>query len=231
MSTATKQQKRGSKNAQTRLALRAALLMLMCVVVAQAQSGRNAGRQPPAGTPTEDSTPPRPVASPTKRTPPEVTFIVTKYVQSTTVTVETTTAFNSFVERLKQSPAVEVISVPADVTRKEAIDRAKHNEQNAYVVWLRIEVDTADTELATAGAPINPGCLNINYTVFSPQTAKVKAQGKVYQRGYAPNSCVAKMGSPIPPREPMHLPNEYRIRIAGSDAANRVLKAFDLELP
>lgn len=231
MSTATKQQKRGSKNPQTRLALRAVLLMLMCLVVAQAQSGRSAGRQPPTSTPADDPAPPRPEASPTKRTPPEITFIVAKYVQSATVTVETAIAFKSFVERLKQSPAVEVINVPTDVTRREAIDRAKHNEQNAYIVWLRVEVDTPDTELATAGAPINPGCLNVSYTVFSPQTAKVKAQGKVYQRGHAPNSCTAKMGSPIPPREPMHLPNEYRIRIAGSDAADRVLKAFDLELP
>ena len=248
MPTSIRPRSRYAKAAKADLALCVALLMLLGVAatITQAQSGRGgAGRKRPAESkppesPTSesgsesssdsssDSTPTQTQTASNTRPRPDYTFIVSRYVQSPNIMVETTLAFNSFIERLRRSPAVEVIPVPTDMTRKEAIERAKQKEQNAYVVWLRVDVDTPDTERAIAGAPINPSCLLISYTVFSPQTAKVKAQGKVYMRGYAPDKCMATMGSPIPRREPVHLPNDYRMRVAGSDTAERVLKAFDL---
>lgn len=233
MLTATGQHNMDSKTLQTFPALLcAALLILVCfVLAAPAQSGRKQreSRSTPVEVTTTPAPPDQPSAAPSR---PTFTFIVTKYVQSPTVGVETSIAFSSFVERLSQSRAVEVVPVGKEVTRKEAIDRAKSEaRESAYVIWLRIEVDTIDMEMTTAGSPLNPSCLLVSYTVYSPQTGKVKAQGKVYQRGYAPDVCTARMGSPIPRREPMHLPPQYRIKLAGRDGADRVLQAFNLALP
>jgi hypothetical protein len=235
MPTTIKSQRRESKRTERLLALFcAALSVLMCVAVAEAQSGRTVRRNPSSPNPPTENPTPTPTPVNTSTTPPrrEFTFNVARYVQGPTVAVESSIAFNSFVERLGKSLAVEVVPVHKDMTRKEAIDRAKSEEsENAYVVWLRLEVDTPDMERADAGMPLNPGCLYVSYTVYSPRTAKIKAQGKVYQRGYASNSCLARTGSPIPRREPPHLPSGYRIQMAGSDAADRVLQAFNLPLP
>ena len=168
MITATEQQRRDSTNPQTFPALCAAILMLVCIAVAaQAQSGRSVRRQEPAGTPAEDDGNTQTPSDKSSTKPPkDFTFIVTKYVQSPTVAVETSTAFSSFVERLSKSSAVEVVTVGRETTRKEAIDRAKLEEkENSYVVWLRVEVDTMDTELAAASIPLNPSCLLVSYTV------------------------------------------------------------------
>lgn len=233
MPTTIKPQRRESKKRESLLALCAALSMLMCVAVAEGQSGRTVRRNPSPSPPAENPTPtPTPVNTSTTPARREFTFNVARYVQGPTVTVESSLAFNSFIERLGKSLAVEVVPVRKDMTRKEAIERAKSEEsENAYVVWLRVEIDTPDMERADAGMPLNPGCLYVSYTVYSPRTAKIKAQGKVYQRGYASNSCLARTGSPIPRREPPHLPSGYRIQMAGSDAADRVLQAFNLPLP
>src|ERR1051325_443424 len=234
MPTTIRSQRRESKRTKSLLALFcAALSVLMCVAVAEAQSGRTVRRNPSPSPPAENPTPtPTPVNTSATQARREFTFTVGRYVQGPTITVESSLAFNSFVERLGKSLAVEVVPVHKDMTRKEAIDRAKSAEsENAYVVWLRLEVDTPDMERADAGMPLNPGCLYVSYTVYSPRTAKIKAQGKVYQRGYASNSCLARTGSPIPGREPPHLPSGYRIQMAGSDAADRVLQAFNLPLP
>ena len=231
MPIAIRRQRSSIKNSSSALTpLFVSLLMLVCLVATQAQSGRNAGRRNPTSAPASDSTPAPPRSSSSATPHQKISFIVARYIQSPNVSAETLFAFNGFVKRLSDSSAVEVVPVQTDMTRKQAIDRAK-SEESAYVVWLRVEVDTADTEIAAAGAPINPGCLLVSYTVYSPQTAKVKAQGRVYQRGYAPNLCVAPRGNPLPPREPAHLPYEYRIKVAGSDAADRVFQAFDLSLP
>lgn len=235
MLTAIGMQRAASKYPQTFPVHRAFLLLLLCVVAAHAQSGRSGVRKPAPSPRTVETAPTPPPPQPNPSTPPvrpAFTLIVGRYVQSPTVTVETSIAFNSFIERLKRSASIEVVPIGKEMTRKEAIERSKSEEsENTYVVWLRMEVDTSDTELTTAGIPLNPGCLLVSYTVYSPQTAKVKAQGRVYQRGYASNTCMAKRGSPIPPNEPPHLPNEYRIKITGSEAADRVLQALDLPSP
>ena len=139
---------------------------------------------------------------------------------------------DGFVERLGLSGEVEVQPVAKDVSRGEAMNHAKA-EHEAYVIWLRTEVDTADPEKASI-ATINPGCVYLIYTVYAPQTAKVKAGGRTYQEGYVPQACVASAISPAPgpsTTRRFQLPYEERLRRAGHEAANRVLRAFNLRVP
>ncbi|HMF55219.1 MAG TPA: hypothetical protein VK619_02555 [Pyrinomonadaceae bacterium] len=211
------------------------LAALAFAFAAHAQSGRSIRR--PTAEPSPSAQPSaQPQASPQRSehtSPrPAATFIVAKFVQSTSLTIETRLAFDGFVERLKQSGNVEVQVAPTDMSRGEAMDRARA-ESEAYVIWLRTEVDTADSERASI-ATINSGCVLVSYTVYSPQTAKVKAQGRVYQRGYAPDVCLATARNPSPGPTQRHryeLPYEERLRRAGSEAADRVIQAFELRLP
>lgn len=202
---------------------------------ARAQSGR-AVRKPSAE--------PRPTAQPSASAEPSqqphanssahpaAIFIVTKLVERAALMVETRIAFEGFVARLKQSGEVEVREVATDVTRGDAVERAKA-EHEAYVIWLRMEVDAVDSENASV-MTVNPGCVLLAYTVYSPQTAKVKAQGRVYQRGYTADVCTGSPGRPdasTTVRRRFDLPYEERIRRAAQEAANRVLQAFELRLP
>jgi cytoskeletal protein RodZ len=215
------------------LALLFGCVSLAFTFAARAQAGRAVRRPTQSPSPSAQPSPqssPQPSAHSSAH--PEVTFIVARFVQSPSLTIETRIAFNGFVERLKQSSEVEVQAAQTEMSRGEAIERAK-TEREAYVIWLRTEVDTADSENASV-VTINPGCVLVTYTVFSPQTAKIKAQGRVYQRGYTPNVCTASGSRPaLPPTERRRydLPYEERLRRAGHEAANRVMQAFNLRLP
>src|SRR5437016_2719916 len=147
----------------------AAVLFIITVVApcTMAQLGRGPKR--------DESPAPKPTPVPSAKSSTEdksarPALIVTKLVQSPSLTIETRIAFEGFVQRLSASRDVDVQSVASDVSRGDAVKRAK-TERDAYVIWLRTEVDVPDTETASI-ATINPGCVLIAYTVYSPQSAK-----------------------------------------------------------
>jgi hypothetical protein len=224
-------------------ARRLAVLLLYALIVAlascaatPAQSGRRSKSQqpqPPPAPPAESESHSGPTD--TKPAPPTMHIIVTKSVPSANVALWTSMAYRSFVDRLKDSPGLDVVE-GKEMNRKQAIELAKSKEgEETYVAWLQMEVDveTGDTE-RTSIASINPGCLFINYYLYSPGTGKVKAQGKVYQDGYQ-SVCtgVPSRPSPFPTSLPQsrRMPVDYTLRKAGREAANRVLDALNRVAP
>ena len=213
-------------------------LLLLLFTCGFAQSGR-APKRSPAATPSPQSSttssppieePPDASSAAHKKPATRALFLrAVKYIPSANVTVETNIAFKGFIERLREIAGVDVL-VSSEGTRKQAMDLAKA-EKDAYVLWMQLELDVADTESANASiGPINPGCLLVSYHVYAPQTGKVKTQGRVYQPGYQ-SRCV---GSPLHPspfpdtRGQKRLPIEYTLQQAGREAANRLAQAFGL---
>jgi hypothetical protein len=100
------------------------------------------------------------------------------------------------------------------MNRREAIEKAK-KEEEAYVVWLELSVD--DVNSASVG-------LILNYTVFTPQNAKVKTFGHVY----LDRAQVGKgnVGVGLPPSVSKRLPLEYMLKEGGRDVADRVMDIF-----
>jgi hypothetical protein len=207
------------------------LIALAACGLVQAQSGRRSKQPSAPAPPVESESESKPVAKPTPTTPRQH-IIVVKNVPSANVSFWTGMAYRSFVERLKESPSLEVVE-GKEMNRKEAIELAKKQEgEDSYVVWLQLEVDVnnGDTESASITS-INPGCLYINYYLYSPRTGKVKAQGKVYQDGYqAVCTGVPSRPSPLPTSLPgsRRLPVDYTLRKAGHEAAVRVLDALNV---
>src|SRR5215213_2107890 len=162
------------------------LIVLAACGLTPAQSGRKSKQPvPPPAPPSESESESRPAATTTTPVTPRQHLIVVKNVPSVNVSTWTSMAYRSFGERLRESPSLDVVE-GKEMNRKEAIELAKKQEgEESYVVWLQMEidVDTGDTEAASITS-LNPGCLYINYYLYSPRTGKVKAQGKVYQDAY-----------------------------------------------
>ena len=127
----------------------------------------------------------------------------------------------SCAKRLDDSRGVHVEVVTSEMTRGDAVHRARA-EKEAYVIWLQLRTDSYS---GTNGN--NPDDTYVEYTVFEPASAKVKTQGNCY-----PNS--SRKGVVVVPRTPGSssiMITEGRLRAAAQEAAEKILKALHVALP
>jgi len=83
------------------------------------------------------------------------------------------------------------------------------------------------SEYADAGKQVKNGQdeLYVEYTVFEPETAKVKASGRTHQHIYQ----TGKGGVSLPSKNsPIY--SEYAIKEAAREAADRILERFDIKI-
>jgi hypothetical protein len=121
--------------------------------------------------------------------------------------------------------AADVIATPAGrgMNRAEAIRRAKAEKQ-AYVVWLQIESDLADSGKQSKNGPDE---LYVRYTIFEPVTANIRQWGRTHQLIYKTGR--GGVSSPTSSKNsPLY--SEYALKQAAREAAERVLEAFDIKL-
>lgn len=191
-----------------------AALALVCVLSTAAQSGRRAKQVPPAPipVPSQEPTPSKPV----EKTRPKLTLIV-GMERSDDYGLNGTnpgTVLMSVSERLDDSPAVRVEQVRRDMNRSEAIRRAKA-EEAAYVVLLELETESR------IAVNIRVTEVSIQYSVFSPTTAKVRAFGRTYPHSARNKGVIVNPGT---------IYGDYQLREAGRQAAEKILDAFNLPL-
>lgn len=226
----------GSSRAVTCLII--SVLVLFIYENARAQSGRAPKRNesPPPAVPT--MTPPMTDVPSRPAKQQSINLIAADYVGAPNVSFETGVAFRSFVERLRESEALNV-SPKEDVRRKEAIDLAK-GEGSPYVAWLQLEVDLMgradarnDSEKTTI-TPINPACLMVNYIIFEYGSGKILTQGHTYQPGYQ-DRCAGTVHHPSPypdrTRFPPRTTPEQALKRAGAEAADRIMTGLGIPLP
>lgn len=100
------------------------------------------------------------------------------------------------------------------MSRKEAIDKAK--KQNvAHVVWLELRVEDSG-----ASQPV----ITIQYTIFMPETGKVKTSGHVYLDRSQVSS--GRVGVGLPPSVTRSMPLDYLMKEGGRSVADRVMDEF-----
>lgn len=122
-------------------------------------------------------------------------------------------AIDACIERLGKAKSLSVIG-GGSMSRKEAIDKAKKQE-DAYVVWLEMSVENVNSA--------SPG-IGLAYTVFIPQTGKVKTFGNVYLDRAQVGT--GNVGIGLPPSSSRRLPLEYLLKEGGRNVADRVMDIF-----
>ena len=187
------------------------IVALLSLTIASAQSGRKSaktGPLPPVPMPTPET-----VAPVSKEKPkPALTVLVgferMNYYGNAAM-VDEGAALRALVDRLTDHAGVEVASTARNMTRSDAIRSAK-SEKEAYVIRVELNLDGMD------------GDLRMSYTVYSPQTAKIKASGQTYPQMYSNRGVI------LNPRSVVY--GTRQMEEAARDVAERILKAFNLHL-
>lgn len=203
------------RNSPGRLLIIAAIAFLSAVT-AGAQSGRPIRKTTPAPVPTP--VPEAPLAKPEEKPKPALTLIVgmqhTNLFDNARIG-NASTALSAIEDRLDDHTGVKVSHLWGDITRSDAIRRAK-SEKEAYVVLLEVSLNRMAGDV--------DGEWRLSYWVFSPVTAKIKTSGSTYPQMYR------NRGGILNPRRAGIYGDDYLLQEASHDAAERILKAFALHL-
>lgn len=197
------------------------LLVAICASTAQAQSGRRQPKPPPAApipTPTPEPTP----APKAEQKDSELGFIIGSDRFGTFDNYPISyydAAMRGCADRLRSGSSAAVSVAQGNMNRGDAIKKAK-GETKTYVVWMRLVLDEMTARSLDD--------LEIEFVVFSPQTAKVVTSGRSYlnvnRKGPIIVGPTSRTGTGALYREEM-------IRRAGEDAGERILKALNLDIP
>jgi len=194
------------------------LVIALCVWSGYAQSGRKHVKTAPAApvpTPAPEATP-APKKTDKQSDP---IFSVGADRNDTFLSVPFSyhdAALRGCVDRLRAGTAGAVDVADKSINRSDAIKRAK-SEKVTYVVLLTLKLDS----MARSSNE-----LILEFIVFAPVTAKIVTSGHSY-----PN---AQRAGPLivgPSRNPSSsIYYERILQQAGEDAANRILKALNLDV-
>ena len=193
------------------------LLISLCALTAQAQSGRRQTKPAPAApvpTPTPEPTPiPRKVEK--ER---ELLFVLGADRHGS-FTNFPYSYFDAVLlgcsDRLRAGSSASVDVSQQSISRGEAIKKAK-SEAGAYVVWITLTIDSMARSYDD---------MTVEYVVFAPATAKVLTNGRTYLTGNRKGPVV------VGPRGTTSaLYREQLLKQAGEDAGSRILKALHLNV-
>jgi hypothetical protein len=195
------------------------LLIVLCAIAVQAQSGRRQTKHPPAAPVQTPS--PEPSPSPKKdEKEPELMFLVAADRSSTFESIPFTfyeAAVRGCADRLRAGSSAAVDASQRDISRSEAIKKAKA-ETITYVVLLSLSFDRIGRMRQTYDDLI------LDFVVFAPGTAKVVTTGRSYMNSNRAGPVV------VGRRTPGGIFREEAVRLAGEDAGNRILKALHLNI-
>jgi hypothetical protein len=196
------------------------LALLIFAVSVQAQSGRRQTKPAPAApvpTPTPEPTP-----IPKKDdTPAELVFLVATDYNPAPGSIPPsfqTAAQRGCADRLRARSSADVDAPHRDMSRGEAIEKAKKST-NTYVVLLSLKVDVMARSYDD---------LQLDFVVFAPGTAKVVTTGRSYVNNNRTGPVVVGPTS----RLPSGMYRESWLIKAGEEAADRILKKLNIgQLP
>jgi hypothetical protein len=196
-------------------------LVAVCAMTAPAQSGRRQPKAPavaPVPTPTPEATP----EAKTQEKKSDLSFILG---------ADSFTGLDSYplsyydavmagcAGRLRAASSATVDVAQGQVSRGEAIKKAKAQE-TGYVVLFKFKLDEMTAR--------SYDDLEVEFTVFAPQTAKVVTFGTGYQNVNRSGPIVA---GPKSRGSSGALYREEFLKRVGEDVADRILKALNLNVP
>lgn len=196
-------------------------VLAVCAVAAQAQSGRRKPPAPPAApvpTPTPEPTPaPKPAEKEN-----EIGFIIGADTFGTYEVLPLTyydAAMRGCADRLRSGSSAHVTVAQDNMSRGDAIKKAK-GEAKTYVVLMKLVLDRMYAK--------SYDDLEVEFVVFKPQTGKVLTSGRTYLNVNRSGPIVT---APTRRGTTSALYREQLLKQAGEHAAERILKALNLNVP
>lgn len=193
-----------------------ALVIALCALTVQAQSGRRQTKPPPAApvpTPT-----PEPTATPKKEEKERELLFILGADRTDSFTSLPFSYYDVVLrgcgDRLRAGSSASIDISEQSVSRGEAIKKAK-SETGAYVVLLSLKFDSMSRSAED---------LVVEYVVFAPATSKVVTSGRSYMNSNRKGPISVGRGS----TSSLYL--EQMLRQAGEDAGTRILKALHLNV-
>lgn len=196
-------------------------LVAMCAISAPAQSGRKQPKAPavaPVPTPTPEPTP----EPKTQEKKSELSFILGSDRNSSFQTFPLSyydAVMAGCANRLRSGSSATVTVAQGDLNRGAAIKKAKA-ETTTYVVSFKFKLDEMTAR--------SYDDLEVEFTVFAPQTGKVVTFGTGYQNANRAGPII------VQPRSRGSSGALYReefLKRVGEDVAERILKAMNLNVP
>ena len=195
------------------------LVLALCLLSAQAQSGRKHAKSAPAApvpTPTPEPTP-----TPKKVDKESSLLFYLGADRNDTYATFPFTYYDAVVkgcgDRLRTGSSADVDISDRSLSRGEAIKKAK-SDTGTYVVLLTLRLDAMARSYDD---------MVLEFVVFAPGTAKVVTSGNSYPTGTRAGRVVVDPGS----TSSSALYREKLLQRAGEDAGNRILKALHLDVP
>ena len=190
------------------------LCLLFIAVSVQAQSGRRQVKPPPAAAPVPTPTPePSPVAK--KKEEVELVFLVASERNSMYTNIPLyyyEVARRACGDRLRTRSTADVDVAERDMTRGEAIEKAK-SAKKTYVVLLSLTFDNMSN---------NHEDVQLDFLLLEPMTAKVVLTGRAYLNSNRKSPVI------INPGRTSVLYREQLLRDAGQEVADRILRKMKI---
>jgi len=197
--------------------LTTAVVLVLCVLTVQAQSGRRQVKPEPAApvpTPTPEPTPTPKKAE--KET--DLLFFIGADRNDFSANFPFTyydAVIAGCAERLRSGSSAEVDASSQSLSRGEAIKKAKESK-DTYVVLLTLKLDS----MASSSNDIT-----VEFMVFTPSTGKIATSGNAYLNSNRAGPISVPRGSSSV------LYREQLLKLAGEDVGKRILKSLHLETP
>jgi hypothetical protein len=192
-----------------------------CMSTISAQSGRQVRKSTPAPIATPEPEPTPTLNKAKEKEKADITFIVgiDRYNGLSNIPLNYyDTVSRSCAERLNAAIAVKADVVFGEMSRGEAIRRAK-SEKETYVVWLRLASESITSDPGTVSSVRD---IYLEYSVLAPTTGKQVASGHAYQGARKKGVVVAPSG------RGNTVYSEYLLKQAGREAAERILSSMKI---
>jgi hypothetical protein len=190
------------------------LCLLFIAVSVQAQSGRRQVKPPLAAAPVPTPTPePSPEAK--KKEEAELVFLVASERNSMYTNIPLyyyEVARRACGDRLRTRSTADVDVAERDMTRGEAIEKAK-SAKKTYVVLLSLTFDNMSN---------NHEDVQLDFLLLEPMTAKVVLTGRAYLNSNRKSPVI------INPGRVSGLYREQLLRDAGQEVADRILRKMKI---
>ena len=195
-------------------------LVAWCAMSGAAQSGRQVKKPAmPYPVPTPEPTPTP--SEPTEKPKPAFNFIVVidRFGNFSRISLSALSGvLRNCADRLNDAPAASAEATTTDMSRSDAIRKAK-SQKEVHVVWLQLRQSNARSE---PGVYDDPYDVYISYAVFEPVTGKQVTSGNIYPEAYRNQ----RVKLPTPSTS-----GDYYLNQAARGAAERILAHFHLSLP